>query len=291
MPPVPPTPTPEPTPADWSGKTIYVKGVRVPELSQWGYTDVYNNQGLEWQKGYGWYDANKEEPQAGGKDCDVCWAAAASNTLNWWLDQNKDYIKRYGKFSGPEGYTDSYNSEIFLHFKKHFPNKGGDVRGGLRWFLTGYYAFDELQGGGFFQDVLGTGPVGREMNARSSIFASELYKALKSGEAIACAEQYPSGFLHGISIWGVEFDRSGGVSALYVTDSNDREIEDQRSGFKFKDKFKTKAGLIRRRVKEQNGFYYFESSVPGRFTFKISFLYFMGTYKDKWEAYLRAHGK
>lgn len=276
---------------DWAGKTMFVHGLKnLPNPNDWRYTDPYKSQGLKWDKSYGWYDANKDNPEIGGYDCNLCWAATVANTLNWWFDQNKDYLERYG-YDGPKNYTDSFNSEIFKYFKKSFPNDGGDILGGFKWFLNSYYGHQKMNGGGFFKDVFDEKPIGRKINARADDFVLEVYKALINKESISCAIQFPNAFLHGISIWGVEFDNQGGVSALYITDSNDRDIEDQKEYSNFLKRGNTKAGLLKKRVQKKNGYYYIESSVPGKYTFQIAELYFIGSYKEKWEEYFNKVGK
>ena len=84
------------------------------------------------RKEYGWYDCNKLNPTArpnGVPDGYMCWAATASNMLQWWIDQNKRYIDMYGdKYTGPDYTYPSGNkqeSNIFQCFLDAFPNKAG----------------------------------------------------------------------------------------------------------------------------------------------------------------------
>ena len=66
----------------------------------------------------------------------MCWAAAASNMIYWWLDQNKEYVERFA-YTGPKEYLNALQCEVFEHYKKRFPNKGGHVYEALDWFFTG----------------------------------------------------------------------------------------------------------------------------------------------------------
>lgn len=42
---------------------------------------------LTWKEGFGWFDCNKTFNYDG--DRNMCWAAAASNLIHWWMAQNK----------------------------------------------------------------------------------------------------------------------------------------------------------------------------------------------------------
>lgn len=73
----------------------------------------------------------------------MCWAAAASNLIHWWMDQNREYIAAYDKKYGPEygdlkrpeKYTrmtpeNQQHSEVFNFFKSSFGNQGSWDTGG-----------------------------------------------------------------------------------------------------------------------------------------------------------------
>lgn len=45
-------------------------------------------------------------------DSNMCWAAACSNMIYWWLEQNAEYVRRYG-YSGPSQYGNSIDSDVF----------------------------------------------------------------------------------------------------------------------------------------------------------------------------------
>lgn len=93
--------------------------------------------GLKWKADYGWYDCNKTNPSAGsGGDSEMCWAAAASNMIHWWLDQNKEYVDRLG-YDGPKDYIRSTESAVFNLYKEAFYNEGQHSYNALNWFFTG----------------------------------------------------------------------------------------------------------------------------------------------------------
>ncbi|WP_290541370.1 IdeS/Mac family cysteine endopeptidase [Alistipes sp.] len=276
---------------DWRNKTVWTYGINHPSVDQWGYTmtNPYEERGLKWDTSYGWYDCNKRYPNggAGNNDSNLCWAASCSNMLYWWLDQNKHYIDRYGKYAGPTEYVNSLDCEIFELYKKNFPNTGNDVSAALSWFLTGKYGMTEKEGAGFFREVFGPIHVARITRFSERSFPDELKKAFSEKSVLECTIKYPNQQLvHAISLWGADFDASGDVSAIYITENNDRDLAEQNEYEDYKGRKITQAGMIRKRVqKKADGSYYMESSIPGNFTFRIEELNILGLMEDKWEAY------
>ena len=55
---------------------------------------------LTWKEGFGWFHCNKTFNYDG--DRNMCWAAAASNLIHWWMAQNKKYIDAYDEKYGSE---------------------------------------------------------------------------------------------------------------------------------------------------------------------------------------------
>lgn len=106
--------------------------------------------GLKWNKSHGWYDCNKTDPNIGGVDSEMCWAAIASNMIHWWLDQNKANLSGYG-YDGLQKYVSSARSEVFDYYKSHLKNTANDVAAALNWFFMGRYRTTIRSGGGFFK--------------------------------------------------------------------------------------------------------------------------------------------
>lgn len=50
---------------------------------------LFEEEYLTWKEGSGWFDCNKTFNYYG--DGNMCWAAAASNLIHWWLAQNQRY--------------------------------------------------------------------------------------------------------------------------------------------------------------------------------------------------------
>ncbi|MBR5416113.1 MAG: hypothetical protein IK105_09290 [Thermoguttaceae bacterium] len=89
-------------------------------------------------------------------DIHLCWAAVASNALT------------AAGYAQEAGFLDDANSnaedKVFEYFKEHFPDDGGSIYLGVKWFLTGkfqilakenpFYSRPIKDGGGFFRDLL-----------------------------------------------------------------------------------------------------------------------------------------
>ncbi|BDW74310.1 hypothetical protein BFINE_01050 [Bacteroides finegoldii DSM 17565] len=75
--------------------------------------------GLKWNKAYGWFDCNKKDVwgEQPNSDNNLCWAASVSNIIYWWLEQNKEYVNRFG-YDGPSRYNGSLDCEVFDFYKK-----------------------------------------------------------------------------------------------------------------------------------------------------------------------------
>lgn len=268
-----------------ANQTWWMKGVNenAPKPSEWKSVFAHVT-GLKWSNSYGWYDLNKATPYVGGPsnvDSDLCWAAVSANILQWWLDQNKDYIERFG-YKGPNKFTDSYTSDIFELYKKHFPNKGNDLKASIDWFFNGKFGQEDKPGAGFFKEVFGENfkPM-VQIGAYSNEFSDQIAKSLKSEEGICCTVQYPNGYLHAISIWGADFDDKGKVTHIYLTDSNDKQFEDENQ---IENSKQTKAGLLRRAISLSNdGNVFHEGSVKGSYKYRIIYLFKLGLSRDKWK--------
>lgn len=281
-----PQPSPNPgIPQEWKGKTVWVYGLSgMPDSQNW--KDIIGMpglKGLKWNDTYGWFDCNKKDPSGDNplnSDNKLCWAAAASNIIYWWLKQNKEYVDRY-PYEGPSKYNSSLDCEVFEWYKKHFLNEGNNVALALNWFFTGYYPQGSKPGGGFFKDLFGDKRTVCETHAADNQFTELIKKALSSQTAIACAHSFGRQ-THAINIWGAEFNTSGEITHIYITDNNDIDFERGTES-----NSRTPVGMIRKPIQITNGTPYMESSVPGRFTIQIFELYFMNLKRSEWQHYFR----
>lgn len=285
---------------DWADKTVWTYGLKdIPGTDQWGYAfDVpkdgknYSTLGLKWKPDYGWYDCNKVTPTYPPQgDSEMCWAATASNMIYWWLEQNKEYVSRFG-YAGPKEYLNAAQCEVFLYYKKAFFNDGGQVYDALDWFFTGR----PVEGGktdvehGFFKDVLGehTSISPYIPIEQASTFTETLKEAFSSRKALGCTLLYKGGYMHAINIWGAKFDEKGEVTHIYITDNNDKELDSQGE-YPYLDRFQTQAGILEEAVRYMPHGIFMESSNPGDFSLQIIQLCTLGLEQEAWESYFQAH--
>lgn len=277
--------------AEWANRKAWVYGIKAPEEDAWiqcflhqGYDTYY----LPWKEEYGWFDCNKVNPFGGEPDGMMCWAAAASSMLHWWIAQNKQYVDRYGdKYKGPD-YTyplpKEQTSDIFKCFADTFVNKAGYGDAGLNWFIHGdtkgqfLPAWDNYNEGGYFKDVfpenvyLGSNVPGLGKER----FNETIKNALSNRQAIGISHgKVTSGHIE--TIWGAEFDENGDVSAIYMADNNDPEY--------FKDK---KIGCARYKIVYGDGgssTYYQLGFIGGGSLIVINRLFLLSLGQEYWEQY------
>ncbi len=271
----------------WSNRTAWVYGINNPDVDTWKYTDVYPSmvKGLKWAPEYGWFDCNKMDPENHQNlDSQMCWAAASANSLYWWLAQNKAYIDRYGKYTGPNQYK-SLDADIFRLYRTTFGNVGADVAAALDWFITGKFGMHYKEGAGFFREVFGEVHVSRITRFSERSLSEELKYAFTHKEVIECTLDYPGTLTHAVSLWGADFDEKGEVCAIYITDNNDRALDEQSEFVDYKGREITPAGIIRKQVQKRGDVFYMEGSMAGQFTFPIIELNLLGLLEKEWQAY------
>ncbi len=216
------------------------------------YTSKFNQTTYFTQ--YGWYDVNKRSLYYG--DNRLCWATAASNMLQWWIDQNKAYISDMANI--PQGWSSVANYQrggkehtncIFDDFCANFENQGGKTASGIYWYFLGnalgMTMFDNatpLTGapsyatrGGYLASRMQT------TNEKSvsetlaslvgvydynfdeydetdyfSLFQTQLTDALANESAVGIS--IPG---HALTVWGCQLDEKDSLTALYISDSDD----------------------------------------------------------------------
>lgn len=211
------------------------------------------NQYLTWKEGCGWFDCNKTFGYKGG-DGQMCWAAAASNLIHWWLVHNKKYIEAYDQKYGPE-YDNIYrpekyskmtednqqHSEVFNFFKAAFANYGSWDTGGVNWFINGdnkNLLFCHIPNfHGFFSKVFSTNDaVATETkNTSKENFNLWIKDAFRHNRAIGFSAYEFAGAStpsHAMVIWGAEFDAEGNVAFIYFCDNNLAENEPNHASIK-----------------------------------------------------------
>ena len=207
--------------------TVWTQGLQIPDDSRWNYDKTQ----LPWWEGCGWYDCNKVNPT--GKDptkindSQLCWAAATSNMIHWWLDRNRDWVENKG-YDVPSELTDMLHSEIFDLYKSCFPNEGNQPLSAINWYFNGVfrkniYETDEPDPrAGFFRDVFGTHSLGQQIDiVTKETFNSTIRSALENGQIVSYAFADPRWQAHAVTLWGVELDENGDIRYLYMVDNND----------------------------------------------------------------------
>ena len=252
---------------------FFVQGVHIPNLksTEEGGDFIekedsgYFTRVAKFVRGQGYYDTNKAR-NGQNKDVDrnLCFATTASNVLHWYLQENKekiqDYIHAHGdvvRRVGQKNYSlqdfldqsspDQWNSRIFDYFKLIYGHsQNGFYTGPLvDLFLNGYtpkkatnteadFGTMDERGGflyGLLKEKLQTDVTG----SFEGTFSEDVKKHLAEGHAL-CISYKPLGtYSHVVSLWGADFDESGKLVGVYVTDSDDQDEtgEDPEVGLKY----------------------------------------------------------
>lgn len=252
---------------------FFVQGVHIPNLksTEEGGDFIekedsgYFTRVARFARGQGYYDTNKAR-NGQNKDVDrnLCFATTASNVLHWYLQENKekiqDYIHEHGdvvRRVGQKNYSledflnqsspDQWNSRIFDYFKLIYghSDKGFYTGPLVDLFLNGYtpkkatntkadFGTMDERGGflyGLLKEKLQTDVTG----SFKGTFSEDVKKHLEEGHAL-CISYKPLGtYSHVVSLWGADFDESGKLVGVYVTDSDDQDEtgEDPEVGLKY----------------------------------------------------------
>lgn len=252
---------------------FFVQGVHIPNLksTEEGGDFIekedsgYFTRVARFVRGQGYYDTNKAR-NGQNKDVDrnLCFATTASNVLHWYLQENKekiqDYMDEHGdvvRRVGQKNYSlqdflnqsdpDQWNSQIFDYFKLIYGHsQNGFYTGPLvDLFLNGYtpkkatnteadFGTMDERGGflyGLLKEKLQTDVTG----SFKGTFSEDVKKHLAEGHAL-CISYKPLGtYYHVVSLWGADFDESGKLVGVYVTDSDDQDEtgEDPEVGLKY----------------------------------------------------------
>lgn len=252
---------------------FFVQGVHIPNLksTEEGGDFIekedsgYFTRVARFARGQGYYDTNKAR-NGQNKDVDrnLCFATTASNVLHWYLQENKEKIQDYihehedvVRRVGQKNYSlqdflnqsspDQWDSRIFDYFKLIYGHsKNGFYTGPLvDLFLNGYTpkkatnteadfgTMDER--GGFLYGLLKEKLQTDVMGSFKGTFSEDVKKHLAAGHAL-CISYRPLGtYSHVVSLWGADFDESGKLVGVYVTDSDDQDEtgEDPEVGLKY----------------------------------------------------------
>ena len=238
---------------------LFVKGVKAPKLGENGDFRKSEDHGyIDYKAPFkteqGYFDVNKA-PFGTDKNIDrnLCFAAAASNTLHWYLRENKkeiqDYIKDNGDVIRTVG-TNTYSlkemlnqnveqqgSLIYQYFKEMYGNNetGYYTVPLMDLFLNGYTPKEDRKTniedkdlqpdarGGFLYGIIGTKPQTGMQSVSSLKKLGESLQHYLSNNFVVCLSYKTFSYNHVVTLWGAEYDESGLLRAVYVTDSDDQD--------------------------------------------------------------------
>lgn len=194
----------------------------------------------------GWYDVNKIGNGTSPVDGLLCWAAASSNLLQWWLD---DFIKQGHELpeSVPYGPGSRYRLAIFDTYFDCWTNYMHSTEPAVRWFMEGggmqhasQNTFPNKGGvvheGGYFKGVLSP-------EKEQELFASDYIREISAYSGWIVPSREGKGNMHkifsdlfmtfidegvtGLSVdsheltaWGYDVE-NGLITRIYVTNSDD----------------------------------------------------------------------
>ena len=238
---------------------LFVKGVNPPALGENGdfrrtEEHGYIDYKAPFEEGRGYFDVNKA-PFGKNKEVDqnLCFAAAASNTLHWYLQENREVIEKYIEDKGDVKKTvggttyslkemlnqvvEQQESLIYQYFKEIYGNnKTGFYTVPLMdLFLNGYTPKDDRRSniedknlqpdgrGGFLHGILG-GKLQTGLRSVKDVkdMGESLQYYLSNGFAL-CLSYKTFSYNHVVTLWGAEYDANGRLCAVYVTDSDDQD--------------------------------------------------------------------
>ncbi|MFV8481679.1 IdeS/Mac family cysteine endopeptidase [Mycoplasma sp. SK341A] len=233
---------------------------------------------LMWDEAANWFDANKwfrytpnidksDEDNYypmryfgnGGTDDRSCWAAASSNIMMWWIQQNHKYIEAYYKIH-PEDkilmlngkdILQSYNEKdyafIFNFLVEYFTDTSGYALFGNEWLLSGeknpnFNASIEVdkakqaaQFKGLFPHLFNWDNVsklgdykklaGGVTNA-DKVFSNYVKEAFENHYAVSFVINPSASYNHAVTLWGAHYNSDGIIDEIYYanSDHNNKEM-------------------------------------------------------------------
>ncbi len=252
---------------------FFVQGVHIPNLksTEEGGDFIekedsgYFTRMARFVRGQGYYDTNKAR-NGQNKDVDrnLCFATTASNVLHWYLQENREKIQAYIDLHGDEvrrvgekNYSlqdflnqsdpNQWNSTIFDYFKLIYghSDKGFYTGPLVDLFLNGYTPkkpanveedFETMdERGGFLYGLLREELQTDVTESFRGSFSEDVKYHLAAGHALCISYKPSKTYSHVVSLWGADFDESGKLVGIYVTDSDDQDEtgEDPEVGLKY----------------------------------------------------------
>ncbi|MBN1394825.1 MAG: pre-peptidase C-terminal domain-containing protein, partial [Pirellulales bacterium] len=169
-------------------------------------------------------DDPDDTPPGTGDDF-MCWAAAASNILEW---------TSWGFVAG-EDFADA--DDIFDYFEDHWTDNGGSSLYAWQWWFTGEYAgppggsIVDVPGGGFFLDEDFADY--HRYSTDSLVIMETIDQYLNDGYGTVLSLKESGGDgSHAVTVWGYDFvpqdpenpDDPWGYTGIFITDSDDDKL-------------------------------------------------------------------
>ena len=170
-----------------------------------------------------WADADKTNLETA--DDLMCWAASASNILEWT------------GLGNVMGFTNT--DQMFAYFQDHWTDRGGLMEYGWDWWFSGTYngpvvggleltgssdpvwSQPDVAGGNFYPSLNFSDYFHETWGSPATLSAVDQY--LQSGYGTTLAV-YSSARGHSLTVWGLQYDIDDPAyyTGIYVTDSDDR---------------------------------------------------------------------
>jgi hypothetical protein len=186
------------------------------------------------QRGGTWADAIKS-----GNDTNMCWAAAASNILQWTGLGNVNV----------NGTTLTTADDIFGYFKSHWTDLGGEAENAWSWWFDGTNPSQGLpgysqvvnDGGGFYPSLKFGNYYHEQSDPSQALSAIDQYLHDGYGTTFSIIEEeYEGGNLvitgpHTITCWGFQYDPDNPnyYTGIWVTDSDNSNYGLQYYGVQY----------------------------------------------------------
>ncbi|MFV8418600.1 IdeS/Mac family cysteine endopeptidase [Mycoplasma sp. 005V] len=207
----------------------------------------------------------------GGTDDWSCWAAASSNVMMWWIQQNYKYIEAYYKMypqdrvillNGKDilqSYKEKDYAFLLNYFCEYFTDKAGFTLFGNQWLLSGVknnnfnaaieqdklaeaqnfrglfphlFNWDNIQSLGDYKKFAGG------LSNADRTFSDYVKYALENDYAVSFTITYAStNYNHAVTMWGAHFNDQGIVDEVYYVNSDEDNKE-----------LRTRSRLVRAKV-------------------------------------------
>ena len=285
--------------------SLWVKGLNPPSIFDFKkekYED-YEILTTQYVPNRGWFDNNKTP--SGENDRVLCSGAVASNMLHWWMEQNSSYINRFlnnrpdryvlpgdvSVWKNLNTYLSSFegpgNSKIFDMFKLYYGRTNGIwADTSVDFFINGYKMsltgatnsperFVRDERGGFFNEVFGTNILTRRyFSGEYQDFSDSVKAELQRGNIMGLSYRTGSKTSnHIITVWGADFDNTGKIIGIYVTDSDDYNEAD--------------VGMRRLNVNNKDGRPAITSSTKKNVGNNLEYIHVLSLGTSKWEEFFK----